>query len=258
MMFAPDNLLDVLAAAGAAKITGGRFSLPARADQTTVLPAITTVQAESLIAELRDTDFSHLRLGPMDFLRGSGNMPTLDVRARQLLDKVLPTDIVDYAAAAAAPLRGAKARWDNISLRWETGHPSDRPAAHRWIGSRPHPRTSHPGRNTLALAVMVHVLPDSFRAPPLLVESAAELDRPDGWPFATRRHWFAPFTPLSFQIWRAIQQIGPGYAHPEDTGQWRESFPASNGQVWYLSAPTHLMLGRPDAFLAGSKVPLWV
>lgn len=246
MMLFPDNLLDVLSAAGAAKISDGRFALPHPSrKEPQVLPTISAEQAEQLIAELRSADFSHLRLGSMDFLRASGQMPTLDIRAAELARIVTADDIIRYADDCVR-MTDRKSRPLRCSLRWEIGHDSDRPAALRWIGSKPAPRLSHPGRNALALHVVASILPQ----PPLdrQFQMSPGYDwecnhaAVTPWPFWTRRRWFAPAIPVSYATWRVIQVSGPhcDCDSLDGAGEWYVASVQANSKALSLAPPRRI------------------
>jgi hypothetical protein len=238
-MLDPRNLLDVLAAAGAARASRGRFSFARDAQQ---MPAVSAEQADALVAELRAADFAPLANGDMDLLRGSGHMPTLDVRARKIAERVTAADIVAWRDPPPSR-RGEHSPWvQNLSLRWEVGHASDQPAALRWGGSKPVPRLSHLGRNALALAVVV------LDAPNFVVPPYGTAWRPrHEWPVMTlRRCWFVPHEPMSYAAWKALQAAGPptddlAYMSSSPTpaimsaGQWHFARIASAGYVLHLA-----------------------
>jgi hypothetical protein len=244
-MMAPDNLLDVLAAAGAARASEQHFALPNFATGIPpTIPAISREQAEHFVADLRAMDFSHLRMSSMDLLRGLGQMPTLDLRAADIASHITPEHIIAYAADSWPPFRRPGKKYQDIpcSLRWEIAHPSDTPAAQRWIGSRPHPRTSNPGRNALALSVVTAMdipLLSPFHAAP----SDGEM-RARGFPsyvrsFGAPRYWFSPRILISFEAWRTCQLAGPQCNDPciHDCGEWWISKIMNNNRMYYLDRP---------------------
>lgn len=217
------NLLDVLAAAGAARLTSQRFGF----GPPVQMPEIDAEHADRLRHALQAADLTPLRMSAMDMLRGAGQMPTLDVRAGKIAASLTVADVVNWLAPIDAP---------RVSLRWEIGNPSDTPAAYRWQGSSPVDRLSHPGRNALALYAI-------FDLPPLFL--AMFQTPPDGawkathqWPFGRARRWYAPHVPMSYTAWLAIQRAGP----PSNDGRYPQSaIPASadGGEWWIADVVTH-------------------
>lgn len=211
-----DCLLDVLAAAQAARLSGERFCFGCAA----TLPALTTDHAATAIAELRAADLGRLRDHHMDLLRGTGRNPTLAERAAELIRR---DDAVEQISAWREPRAEMK-----VSLRLETYHVSDVPAAYRWQGSTPIPRYSHPGRNILALLTVTLLYGPSF----LHLDAS---DAPDSWKFTRERRWFAPWVPMSFAAWRAVQE-GGGQVDPAD-GTWYAAPIKNNARMLALGAP---------------------
>lgn len=217
------NFLDVLAAAGAARLTGQRFGFGPPAQ----MPAIDEAHAARLRDALQSADLTPLRMSAMDLLRGAGQMPTLDVRARKIAASIAIADVVNWLSPIDAP---------RVSLRWEIGNPSDTPAAHRWQGSTPVDRLSHPGRNALALYAIADLPPlflAMFQTPP----GGAAKD-PSQWPFGRARRWYAPRVPVSYEMWLSIQRTGP----PNDDGRYPQSAiptAADSGQWWIADVVTN-------------------
>lgn len=203
-------LLDVLASAGAARLTGQRFS-------ASDFPPISEQQAATLIAQLAATDFTRLRMCTMDLLRGIGRIPTLDVRSSQLAAKVTLEDIIGCCEERSRP---------GFSLRWERLPPL---AAYRWDASADNSSIlSHPGRNALALYVVASCGPERFQASP----TSGDVQPQRKWPFEGTRWWYEPTQPMGYEMWLSIQAGGPPCAHGGYGPSFYPPIAADSGHWW--------------------------
>lgn len=225
-----DCLLDVLAAAQAARLSGQRFAF----GRSGLLPTLTEVHAASALAALAALDTAPLTLGQLDLLRGLGQLGTLAERAATLTARPA-ADIVRWREPLAAR---------HVSLRWETLHVSDQSAAARPSGAVPVERWSHPGRNILALLTVAQSDPAAF--------ADTEFDWDRGAPLTFRRYarrWYAPHTPITYDAWHAIIHGGaepPCLPIPgaDQSGDWYTAAIVDNGRMPCLGLPCHRQLSQ--------------
>ena len=186
-------LSDVLAGLGASILTNSVCGWRIDDIGENTFPTITRDQAEGCLALLReraDLGATMLDRSAIDLFRGAGQMGLLSERIKALPSRVSADDITAWAEARSQPL---------VSLRLETCHVSDVPAAYRWSGSSPVNRLSHGGRSALAALALLTLEPPSLASFRCDIAWLADRTKPTGvvgtiaWPVCLR--------PMSWAAW---------------------------------------------------------
>tara|TARA_Y100000588_G_scaffold347330_1_gene396052 strand:+ start:2724 stop:4103 length:1380 start_codon:yes stop_codon:yes gene_type:complete len=199
-------LTDTLACLAAACLTGKPFSLPLSPnDPPATAPELTSHHAAIVKDTLAQPGSGWLDKTPIDLCQGIGQIGTLGNNIQRLA-AVDPQYIIDYVDHRAEK---------KCSLRLESYHISDLPAAKRSNGAAPTIRFSHPGRNALAAYA--------------LVTSGHIGHYIAAWENRTKAgnhlYWPVPRSPMAAQDWHYLLRwvgTGPGY-EPENTGWWRQN-----------------------------------